>query len=195
MIREVDNITSAETVLDTNVSVSRRGPGVTRVALQELSLASGRYQAVVTLQGSDLVITSARLTRPSYTQTALAFVTAILVTLLIVGIILTLYRQWHNVAEQGAVEPNSLLSAGRMEARKVLVVTSLDNPDHVEVVRQFCRYLKDWCGVGTTYFAFDEETGIGKEQNDPWKWCQVTNKPIIPTPVINVVHFRRPLTR
>ena len=193
--REVDNITSAETVLDTNVSVSRRGPGVTRVALQELSLASGRYQAVVTLQGSDLVITSARLTRPSYTQTALAFVTAILVTLLIVGIILTLYRQWHNVAEQGAVEPNSLLSAGRMEARKVLVVTSLDNPDHVEVVRQFCRYLKDWCGVGTTYFAFDEETGIGKEQNDPWKWCQVTHKPIIPTPVINVVHFRRPLTR
>ena len=67
----------------------------------------------------------------------------------------------------------SLLSAGRMEARRVLVVTSLDSPDHVEVVRLFCRYLKDWCGVGSTYFAFDEATGIGVEQNDPWKWCQV----------------------
>ena len=55
----------------------------------------------------------------------------------------------------------------------MLVVTSLDSPDHVEVVRLFCRYLKDWCGVGSTYFAFDEATGIGVEQNDPWKWCQV----------------------
>lgn len=119
-------------------------------------------------------LTSARLTRPSYTQTALAFITAILVTLLMVGILLTLYRQWHTVAEQGAVEPNSLLSAGRMEARRVLVVTPLDSPDHVEVVRLFCRYLKDWCGVGSTYFAFDETTGIGVEQNDPWKWCQET---------------------
>ena len=35
-----------------------------------------------------------------------------------------------------------------MEARRVLVVTPLDSPDHVEVVRLFCRYLKDWCGVG-----------------------------------------------
>ena len=28
--------------------------------------------------------------------------------------------------------------------------------------------------MGTTYYAFDEETGIGVEQNDPWKWCQET---------------------
>ena len=53
-----------------------------------------------------LSLASARLTRPSYTQTALAFITAILVTLLMVGVLLTLYRQWHTVAEQGAVEPN-----------------------------------------------------------------------------------------
>merc|ERR1712110_115415 len=26
----------------------------------------------------------------------------------------------------------------------------------------------------STYFAFDEATGIGVEQNDPWKWCQET---------------------
>lgn len=174
--REVDNMTVAETVLDTNISLVslERGPGVMRVALTELSLTSGRYQALVTPQGSDQRLLSARLTRPSYTQTALAFVTAILVTLLMVGVLLTIYRQWHSVAEQGAVEPNSLLSAGRMEARRVLVVTSLDSPDHVEVVRHFCRYLKDWCGVGSTYFAFDEATGIGVEQNDPWKWCQET---------------------
>jgi hypothetical protein len=36
------------------------------------------------------------------------------------------------------------------------------------------RYLRDWCGVGTTYFAMDDETGIGSTQRDPWKWCQVT---------------------
>ena len=106
--REVDNMTVAETVLDTNISLVslERGPGVMRVALTELSLTSGRYQALVTPQGSDQRLLSARLTRPSYTQTALAFVTAILVTLLMVGVLLTIYRQWHSVAEQGAVEPN-----------------------------------------------------------------------------------------
>ena len=109
--REVDNMTVAETVLDTNISLVtslQSGPGVMRVALSDLSLTSGRYQALVTPLASDtgLRMRSARLTRPSYTQTALAFITAILVTLLMVGVLLTIYRQWHSVAEQGAVEPN-----------------------------------------------------------------------------------------
>ena len=71
--------------------------------------------------------------------------------------------------------PISISTIGRMKHQSVLIITPLDNPDHVEIVQLLCRYLKDWCGVDTTYFAFDEATGIGVSQNDPWKWCQVGN--------------------
>ena len=63
------------------------------------------------------------------------------------------------MAEQGAVEPGDLVKAGRMQSQSLLIITPLDNPDHVDIVKQLCRYLKEWCGVGTTYFAFDESTG------------------------------------
>ena len=76
------------------------------------------------------------------------------------------------------MEPEDLIKAGRMETQSVLIITPLDNPDHVEIVKQLCRYLKEWCGVGTTYFAFDESTGIGVKQNDPWKWCQETGEAV-----------------
>ena len=36
------------------------------------------------------------------------------------------------------------------------------------------RYLRDWCGVGKTYFAMDDDTGISSANRDPWKWCQET---------------------
>ena len=154
-----------------------------RVSLDSLSLSSGRYQVLVTpiLHGvmmTSSVLQSVHLTRPSYSQHALAFLTAILVTIMIVGVILSVYRQWQSVAEHGAVEPGTLVSAGRMETQNVLIITPLDNPDHVEVVKMLCRYLKDWCGVGKTYFAFDETTGIGVTQNDPWKWCQETGEQV-----------------
>jgi len=113
-------------------------------------------------------------TRPSNGQHTLAVITAILVTILVTGLVLSLYRQWQTVAENGAVEPRDLVEAGRMEGKRVLMITPLDNADHVEIVKMFCTYLKDWCGVGTTFFAFDDVTGIGVEQNDPWKWCQET---------------------
>ena len=178
VFREIDNITQKEVVLTTNVSRLSSGGGMQRVGLDSLRLGSGRYQVLatpLTAAGRPLaVLTGVPLTRPSYTHTTLAFVTAVLVTLLLVGAILTLYRQWQTVAEQGAVEPGDLVAAGRMEAGKVLIITPLDNPDHVEIVKMLCRYLKDWCGIGTTYFAFDEATGIGVSQNDPWKWCQET---------------------
>ena len=48
------------------------------------------------------------------------------------------------------------------------------NIDLVLFESLICRYLRDWCGVGTTYFAMDDETGIGSTQRDPWKWCQET---------------------
>ena len=154
-----------------------------RVSLDSLSLSSGRYQVLVTpiLQGvmmTSNILQSVHLTRPSYGQHALAFLMAILVTVFIVGAILSVYKQWQSVAEHGAVEPGALVTAGRMETQNILIITPLDNPDHVEVVKMLCRYLKDWCGVGKTYFAFDEVTGIGVTQNDPWKWCQETGEQV-----------------
>ena len=61
---------------------------------------------------TDRALQSVYLTRPSYSQRALAAITAILFTVLLVGVILSLYKQWQTVAEQGAVEPGALIAAG-----------------------------------------------------------------------------------
>ena len=109
----------------------------------DYSMPSGRFQLLVTplKEGkvSGPVLYSCYLIRPDYGQHALAIVTAILVTVLIVGMVLTLYRRWQAVAEEGAVEPSALVMAGRMEEQAVLIVTPLDNPDHVEIVKGLCR--------------------------------------------------------
>ena len=175
LARQVDNTTNLEIVHTENVTL------VPVMAMQRVQLnyflSSGRYQVLVSPVVNSLVqetvLRSVFFNRPSYGQHTLAVITAILVTFLVSGLVLSLYRQWQTVAENGAVEPRDLVEAGRMEEKRVLVITPLDNPDHVEIVKLVCSYLKDWCGVGTTYFAFDEVTGIGVEQNDPWKWCQV----------------------
>ena len=65
------------------------------------------------------VLSSCYLTRPDYGQHALAIVTAILETVLIVGLVLTLYRRWQAVAEAGA-----LVMAGRIEEHAVLTETT-----------------------------------------------------------------------
>jgi len=180
VLRMIDNETDIETVHSENVTKETTTVSyMQRITLSSLSLSSGRYQAKVTpiVSGkmkTDRALLSVYLNRPNYSQRALAAVTAVLFTVLIVGVILSLYKQWQAVAEQGAVEPGALISAGRMKYQSVLIITPLDNPDHVEIVQLLCRYLKDWCGVDTTYFAFDETTGIGVSQNDPWKWCQET---------------------
>jgi len=70
------------------------------------------------------------------------------------------------------VEPRERVEQGEAELHPILVITSLDNPAHVEVVKLLCRYLHQWCGLGPTYFALDEEWGVGG--GDPWKWCQET---------------------
>jgi len=177
LVRVGENITKDLVHNQTHISMKNTNHLMQRVEL-DYSLPSGRFQLLVTpLKDGKVVgpvLYSCYLTRPDYGQHALAIVTAILVTVLIVGIVLTLYRRWQAVAEAGAVEPSALVMAGRMEEQAVLIVTPLDNPDHVEVVKDLCRYLRDWCGVGTTYFAMDDETGIGSTQRDPWKWCQET---------------------
>jgi len=178
VFRMIDNETDIEVVHNENVTKDTASD-LQRISLSSLSLSSGRYQVKVTpiISGTlmtDRALQSVYLTRPSYSQRALAAITAILFTVLLVGVILSLYKQWQTVAEQGAVEPGALIAAGRMKHQSVLIITPLDNPDHVEIVQLLCRYLKDWCGVDTTYFAFDEATGIGVSQNDPWKWCQET---------------------
>jgi len=178
LVRVGENITKEAVHNMTYVSNKQNLEEMMQRVELDHSLPSGRFQILVTPMKDGLlvgsVLTSCYLTKPDYGQHALAIITAILVTVLIVGIVLTLYRRWHAVAEAGAVEPSALVMAGRMEEQAVLIVTPLDNPDHVEIVKDLCRYLKDWCGVGTTYFAMDDETGIGSTQRDPWKWCQET---------------------
>jgi hypothetical protein len=176
LVKVGENVT--RDVVHNQTHVSSGTGNMMEEVVVDYPLASGRYQLLVTpLKGGKVagpVLSSCYLTRPDYGQHALATITAILVTVLIVGLVLTLYRRWQAVAEAGAVEPSALVMAGRMEEQAVLIVTPLDNPDHVEVVKGLCRYLRDWCGVGTTYFAMDDETGIGSTQRDPWKWCQET---------------------
>ena len=60
-----------------------------------------RYQVLVTpvvsgVMVTDMVLQSVFLTRPSYGQRALAFVTAVLVTVLLVGIILRCHNSYHD---------------------------------------------------------------------------------------------------
>jgi len=181
LVRQVDNTTNIEVVHTVNVTLE---PDLTMQKVQlNYVLSSGSYQVllypIVNSQVQERVLRTVFFTRPSYSQHTLSVITAILVTILLSGLILSIYRQWQTVAENGAVEPRDLVEAGRMEEARVLVITSLDNPDHVEIVKMLCTYLKDWCGVGTTYFAFDEATGIGIEQNDPWKWCQETGDKVM----------------
>jgi len=181
MIRVTEN-TSSETVHLENVSVSEEDheAGMIRVKVDMPNpRAWGRLQAMVISldkNGAKIgsVVVSAYLVRQEYGQHALIIVTAIILIVLIVGSVLLVYRRWRQVAEAGAVEPVNLVQAGRLKERSLLVITPLDNSDHVEVVKDMCRYLRDWCGVGITYFAMDDETGIGCGQHDPWKWCQET---------------------
>ena len=86
-----------------------------------------------------------------------------------------------------------LLESGRINAKKVLVITNLDNRHHIDIVLAFNKYLKvkiKWksiscrtkrpivqeyiifvlqflkqthCGVGETIFAPDTETGIASQ--------------------------------
>jgi len=154
--------------------------GSTLRVVMEYPYPSGGYQVSVTpFQGNQSISSpslSSMLIRPKKGQHALGIITAVLVVIIIVGCFLFIYRRWQQVAGESAVEPGKLVEAGRIDPKSVLVVTPLDNPDHVEVVKDMCRYLRDWCGVGTTYFALDEVTGIqsGAGQRDPWKWCQET---------------------
>lgn len=197
LVKVGENIT--KDVVHNQTHISSGTDNMMEEVVVDYPLPSGRYQLLVTpLKGGKVagpVMSSCYLTRPDYGQHALATITAILVTVLIVGLVLTLYRRWQAVAEAGAVEPSALVMAGRMEEQAVLIVTPLDNPDHVEVVKGLCRYLRDWCGVGTTYFAMDDETGIGSTQRDPWKWCQVCYAVSSPPSYTLLILIRRQGTR
>jgi len=139
-------------------------------------IPSGRYQVAVTpLRGGILAGVpsySAYIDRPNYGEHTLVIITTILSIILIVGFILGVYKRWQQVAEEAGIEPQLLVSAGRISPRPVLVITSLDNNDHAQIVKEFCVYLREWCGVGDCYYPLDEESGIQCGQRDPWKWAQ-----------------------
>jgi len=140
------------------------------------NIPSGRYQVAVTPMRGGAVFGSpsfsAYLTRPNYGEHALVIITAILTIIITVGLILGVYKRWQQVAEEAAIEPSMLVEAGRMEPKPIMVITSLEDNDHAQIVKDLCSYLKDWCGVGEAYYPLDDSTGIHCGQRDPWKWAQ-----------------------
>ena len=97
--REVDNVTQKETVFSDNITSNTRLV-MQRVKVDMVTRTSGRYQVLVTPVVSGYMVTdmvqSVFLTRPSYGQKALSFVTAVLVTVLLVGVILSIFKQWRS---------------------------------------------------------------------------------------------------
>ena len=137
----------------------------------------GRSRILVTgfdemgnVAGSPLISATITAPHPGYDLTA--FVVVVFTAIVISGVVFVSYKKWTIAVETAAVEPQELVIDGQLEPVELLVVTSLDNPVHVEVVKHLCRYLRTWCGVSKTYFALDEEMGVGG--GDPWKWCQET---------------------
>lgn len=134
---------------------------------------SGRYQVAVSALSGDqqLVVSysSPLVVPPNHLHLVILAITAAVILL---GLLLALYKRWHQVAEEGAVEPQVLVDAGRIQPKPVLVITSLHNTKHSQIVKDLCEYLRKWCGVGATYFPLDDEVGIHRGQRDPWKWCQ-----------------------
>ena len=137
----------------------------------------GRSRILVTgfdemgnVAGSPLISATITAPHPGYDLTA--FVVVVFTAIVISGVVFVSYKKWTIAVETAAVEPQELVIDGQLEPVELLVVTSLDNPVHVEVVKLLCRYLRTWCGVSKTYFALDEEMGVGG--GDPWKWCQET---------------------
>ena len=177
LVQSRDNMTS-EVVEDLRVKVTpedrARGAVVVKVTDNP---PYGRSQVLVT--GFDHLGNAAAATVLSSTVTVphpghhlTALLAVVLVAILLSGAVFVVYRKWNLLIEAAAVEPQELVTVGQIEPVTLLVVTTLENPAHVEVVKLLCRYLRNWCGVTKTYFALDEEAGIGG--GDPWKWCQET---------------------
>jgi len=137
-----------------------------------------RVQLRLVAGSGEVLGLSAVLVLPEEGHQALALVTAILTAMALICLVLLAYRRWQRVAESSCLDPSVLVSEGSLTARPILIVTPLDHPPHVEVVREFCKYLRDWCGVSHTFFALDDETGIVASQMDPWKWCQETGEKV-----------------
>jgi len=177
LVQSRDNMTS-EVVEDLRVKVTPedrvRGSVVVKVTDDP---PYGRSQILVTGfdrlgNAATLPVLSATVTVPHPGHHLTALLAVVLVAILLSGVIFVIYRRWNLVIEAAAVEPQELVNAGQIEPVTLLVVTTLENPAHVEVVKLLCRYLRNWCGVAKTYFALDEDAGIGG--GDPWKWCQET---------------------
>jgi len=177
LVQSRDNMTS-QVVEELRVKVTPedrvRGAVVVRVTDDP---PYGRSQVMVTGfdqlgNAATLPVLSATVTVPHPGHHLTALLAVVLAAVLLSGAIFVIYRRWNLVIEAAAVEPQELVTVGQIEPVTLLVVTTLENPAHVEVVKLLCRYLRNWCGVAKTYFALDEESGIGG--GDPWKWCQET---------------------
>ena len=177
LVQSRDNMTS-EVVEDLRVTVTPEDKVKGAVVVKMSNdLPYGRSQFLVT--GFDKLgnavtspALSATVTLPHPGHHLTALLAVVLVAILLSGVIFIIYRRWNLMLESAALEPQDLVADGQIEPATLLVITTLENPAHVEVVKLLCCYLRNWCGVSKTYFALDEEDGIGG--GDPWKWCQET---------------------
>jgi len=147
----------------------------TKIVL-DFIVQNGRYQVAVTpLKGDALVgkpSYSAILIRQNQGGHAPNIASSVLCSIIVIGLILGTYKRYQQIAEEAIIEPHTMVEAGKIVPRPLLVISSLEVIDHAQIVKDLCSYLKQWCGVGDIYFPLDDELGIHCGQRDPWKWAQ-----------------------
>lgn len=104
-------------------------------------------------------------------KSASIWVTIGLVSFTLVSLVVYFRYLW--VRKINRVDPNKLYQDETSKAPRLLVMTDVENRQHVDIVLKLNAYLKDNCCVSEVYFAMDPLTGISTQaEGDPWRWCQ-----------------------
>lgn len=101
--------------------------------------------------------------------------TVALVTFTLLALLLYFRYLWVRKIKQ--IDPESLyISDVDKKAPSVLIITDLENRQHVDIVEKINAYLKANCGVSEVLFALDPSNGMNSSQSasegDPWRWSQ-----------------------
>jgi len=135
---------------------------------------SGRYQVHVHLSESNSTIEVANFQLIQNQQTAKSASirgTIGLVTFTLVCLLLYFRYLW--IRKLRKINPYRLYQDEVTKAPSILVMTSVENRQHVEIVLKLNAFFKANCGVLEVYFAMDPKTGISAQaEGDPWRWCQ-----------------------
>jgi len=93
----------------------------------------------------------------------------VIFTLVTLGV----YFKYLCVKKFQKVDPAKMYGNESSKAPCVLVMSNVDNRQHVDVILQFNDYLKTNCNVSEVYFAKDPKNGISSQaEGDPWRWAQ-----------------------